>query len=412
MQINYSMIIPDDSFIGKYLAMMNNSETPQAFDFWSAVWILGAHCGRDVIVDRPRSPVHMNWYVILVGESGRLRKSTTIEQARKYIENLGSIITTKCSPESLINHISDNYLTTDVGSANICVSELVTFLGKERYTQTMPGLLTDIYDCPDIRESSGTITNGKRTYKNVFVNFLAASTPSWLSKAVNPDVIEGGFTSRTLFITANKPKKQLPWPEETSNDDTRSINTTLAETVSIAQAVGKIKLSDTAKSNYARWYCKRESYKDTFRASFAAREDSHVLRLAGILCINDGSMQIASHHISKAIRIIEHVRDSSSKLFDVNIGVSTKFRGIEKVRTEILRAGSEGIYHRSLYNGAKRFLEADDFNKLITIMHELELIRVFIYGTTKKGKLYKSTRKLSDDKLVSKLFEALEDLEV
>ena len=101
--MNYKSLVPHDSFIGQYMEYMSELETPDAYDFWCGVWAIGVCCGRNVIVDRPRAPVHLNWYVILSAESGTTRKSTAVREISSIVDatKLSPRLSAKTSPEQL-----------------------------------------------------------------------------------------------------------------------------------------------------------------------------------------------------------------------------------------------------------------------------------------------------------------------
>ena len=99
--MNYKKLVPKDSFIGQYMEYMSVVETAESYDFWCALWAIGVGCGRTVFVDRPNSPVFLNWYIILAAESGTTRKSTAINSIRKIVNETHPIITGKTSPENL-----------------------------------------------------------------------------------------------------------------------------------------------------------------------------------------------------------------------------------------------------------------------------------------------------------------------
>ena len=91
----YDKIVPKDSFIGRYLDMMADIETPKMYDFWSAVWILSSLIGRSCVIDRPSIPLFMNFYIIFMAESGICRKSTAVNTAYDIFEEIYDKNTTK-----------------------------------------------------------------------------------------------------------------------------------------------------------------------------------------------------------------------------------------------------------------------------------------------------------------------------
>ena len=99
--MNYRKLVSSDSFIGQYMEYMSYVETAESYDFWCALWAIGTGVGRDVYVDRPNSPVYLNWYIILAAEAGTTRKSTAIGSIRDIVEGTTPILAGKTSPTSL-----------------------------------------------------------------------------------------------------------------------------------------------------------------------------------------------------------------------------------------------------------------------------------------------------------------------
>ena len=87
-RVNYNTVVPEGTFIHDYMAAQKGLETATAYDFWCAVWVLSSTLGRSVYVDRPRIPVYLNWYVLLVAETGVTRKSTAVVRARKLLSEV------------------------------------------------------------------------------------------------------------------------------------------------------------------------------------------------------------------------------------------------------------------------------------------------------------------------------------
>ncbi|MCA2593020.1 MAG: DUF3987 domain-containing protein, partial [Microcystis sp. M31BS1] len=360
---------------------MNPLETPYAYDFWVGCNVLSAALGRDIIVNRPMAPVYLNLFTILVAESGITRKSTAVRHGLDFIRKLEkedlALIEGKTTPERLEEILYEQ--TRDYKSSNvsICISELVTFLGREKYVSTMPTLLTDLYDSPKIRRLGGSLKTGSREAHNVFVQFLSASTPSWLVRAVNPDVIEGGFTSRVMFICAENPKKRQSWPEAPNKELEQQILIQLNNIKTKAKEVEKIELNLNARKVFDRWYKSRTLHKDPFRASFQSREDAHTLRLAAFLAINDGTWVIHSNHITQAIKIINEVREDGAQIFEGTGTNSRLIAGIDKIRDKLLEAGINGLPQTNLTKAVSSYMDAEHLVTALNIMHELQFVQKF-----------------------------------
>src|SRR5580765_753286 len=298
--------------MGRYLQYMSKTETATDYDWWCGLWCLACACGRDTYVDRPRAPVYLNMYLVLIGDSGVPRKTTSVTTAGGLVRDLlqGDTIgylDAKMTGERLDAVLHERSLEFGCGQLAIAIPELAVFMGTEHYVANMPTLLTDLYDCPARRHGGGTIARGSSIQHNVWLSFLSASTPVWLLKTVNPNVVEGGFTSRCIFVISNKPKQSIPWPEETTDEARVLLLSDLRQSRSRAHQHGPIVPTDKALSAFRVWYSKRTHALDPYRQSFEAREDAHVLRIAALLCVNDLSWLVTNRHIANAIELVASV---------------------------------------------------------------------------------------------------------
>lgn len=415
--MNYAKIVPPKSFLGAYIDYMDALETPQCYDFFTGVWLLSLAAGRRIYVDRPRAPVYLNFYAILVAEAGLTRKSTAVRAATDIARSLLDddvigLVETKTTPEALEFMLSKRTEEHGCGQVAISVSELATFLGSEKYNLNMPALLTDLYDAPRSRTGGGTLSRGSYSTRDVFVSFLSASTPSWLRRAVNPDVIEGGFTSRCLFIQSEEPKRRVPWPEsqDTFVEKRESLLSTLRSMRTTAQQHSTITISDGALRKFASWYKTRSVLLDPFTSSFQAREDHHILRLAAFLCINDQTWEIQVTHITNAIKVITEIRESASKLFAGTGATTSVVMAIERLREHLIAGGDDGVQRSVLYLAVRNKIDALTFEAILDIMNELHMIQRFVLATQRKGRpaeIIRGTAGLTDKKAISNVLQRI-----
>lgn len=413
-RVKYQKLVPPNSFLGQWMQLWDKSETPYAYDFWTGICLLSVAVGRDLIIDRPLAPVFLNHYIVLVAESGITRKSSAVRRIPKIIRALGDeqyLVETRSTQEKLEHDL--NLQTAEQGTAtcHIVIDEMVKFLGRERYAQTMPTFLTDLYDSPDIRTGGGTLSNPKSRLQRVFVNLLTASTPSWLIRAVNPDVIEGGFTSRVIFVVSEKPKRSSPWPEKPDEELYARCIDSLKSIRRDASNLSRIQISEGARSRFVAWYKSRELRRDPFRSSFQSREDGHVLRMAAMLCINEGSWEIQAAHITSAVRIITETREDGASIFE---GTGTNSRlviGIDALRDKLLAAGLGGCKQSELTKALQRHMNADELKTALNIMHDLGMVQCFENVQVGRGRpvnLWRGLAPLVDSKSLDRIAERIQ----
>ena len=390
--MQYKKLVPEDSFIGQYLEYMSVVETAEAYDFWCAMWAIGVECGREVFVDRPNSSVYLNWYIILAAESGTTRKSTAVSSITRLLDsNRSMLLTGKTSPEALELMLHERSRKSGNAAITFSVSELVSILGREGYMSAMPGLLTDLYDSPKLRISPGTLKTGKMEQHNVYINFLSASTPSWLVTAINPSVIEGGFTSRVIFVVEDDRKRAIAWPTEREDGDTDRLSGLLKRTADRGRDIGPIAISQGGLRKFTKWYNSRASHNDPFQSSFEAREDDHLLRAAACLCINDGTLEIQATHITNAIKLIMECKRRANQLFGGNFSQSARLAdAVTRLREILLEHGTDAIKHHDLQRKMQHRLDAKELKVLLNVMHESGMIQIF--DIIPKGKMYRATK--------------------
>jgi hypothetical protein len=374
------------SFIHSYMESLEDQETPVIYDFICACWCLSVAMGRSVIVDRPRAPVHLNMYVILVSESGIMRKSTSIRIAtsvvRDFLQQYSPhvmLFENKTTMGMLLDELSRASQDHGAGQGVLVASELAAVLGRGSSLSGLPALLTDLYDCPDKRVGGGSLNTGSFNLKDVYFSFLGGSTPSWLAKAVRPEIIEGGFTSRCYFINGRNRKRSIAWPEGESDGTSKSaLVEQLCKLFNISRRYNKIGITSGAKNTFSRWYNNRGLHKDAYRESFESREDSHILRFAGLFAINEDRWEINEHHITRSIDFVSNIKRAGTELFTGTEVGTRDVRLLHKVRDLLLSSGDAGVplagFHRSLRISGKHTMEV---RALLQAMHELDLVKKY-----------------------------------
>lgn len=371
--MNYTKLATT-GFIRDYMEAQSSTEVASAYDYWSALWLLSLACGRSIYVDRPHARVHLNLYCIFIAESGITRKSSAIRNAMRVARPLLElspigIIESSASSQALERYL--HHRTEDYGSAQVVmpISEFAAFMG---HNSQMAILLTDLYDCPSDRSGPGTMASGPLHQANVYVSFLSASTPEWLQRVCTPTVMEGGFTSRCMFIVAEEPKARIPWP--TIPDIEHDLVSPLRQVRRAAAEYGTITLTPPALRAFSDWYRRRTLHKDPFNASFETREDAHVLRIAALLCVNDASWVIQTGHITQAVRLIDDVKTGAQMLFNGTGARGKWYLGVEALRDALL-VSAEPITRSKLFLKVRKYIDNAEFNALLDTMHESGMIR-------------------------------------
>jgi len=291
---------------------------------------------------------------------------------------------------ALLNELALSTKQGNSAQVLLVASELAAMLGRGSNIAGIPALLTDLYDCPSERAGGGTVHGGTINLRDVYCAFLAGSTPTWLATAVRPEIVAGGFTSRCYFIHGRQRKQLVAWPEIATQQEEElkyELVGTLIRIREVADSYAKIGISAGAKSTFTKWYEQRRTHHDTYRESFESREDSHVLRLAGLMAANDLEWVISDDHIRRSITLVGEYKRYGTELFTGQRAEKRDVRLLRKIREEILAANEVGIARGALYRRCSVTGGAGvEFRSILSTMHELDLIKVLEVRTDGRPK--------------------------
>jgi hypothetical protein len=205
-----------------------------------------------------------------------------------------------------------------------------------------------------------------------------------------------------LFIWEEQPKRRVAWPEERADAAILrgAAMTGLKQVRAAAErhSARGIGVTSGALALFTSWYDKRViATANQFIASFQAREDHHVLRVAGLLACNELSFVITQHHVTHAIKLVEAARDKASHIFaPPSVDSSRLVEGIERARSTITEGGELGVTRTKLLYATRRFMSVRELNYVLHVMHDLGMIRVFEESTRgRKASIYVRTDKLN-----------------
>jgi hypothetical protein len=279
---------------------------------------------------------------------------------------------------------------------------MVTFFGREGYSMGMPILLTDLYDCPVKREGGGSLNYGSLPLLNPFITFIAGSTPSWLSRAINPDVIEGGFTSRVIFINSDARKKLIFWPDKVERPNIQAAKEYLNAIRDHAARIGTVSIDEEAKAFLTKWYSSRQSNNESYLRSFESREDSHILRLAGTLALSQLKSYIGIAEVELALHGISRAKKSGRTIFKQAAFDLKLTNGLDKIRETLLKRGLNGVKNNELQMASRWFLTAMEYNSIMEILTDIGAVRRYdVPSRSGKGrpiKVFMATTKILNPK--------------
>lgn len=384
-------------WITAFLEYTQNSESPRSFHLWAAVSAVAAALQRRCYINWGHNTIYPNLYVVLVGPSGRARKSEPINISRYFVEKLGSpLIGEDNSQESIIREIKNSVQSfTDRSTGRIMfhssvscfVEELSVFAGQQN-TQFL-AYLTNWYDSRDKWKRS-TKHQGIDEITGMCFNLLAATAPDWLPYILPREAIGGGFTSRCLFIVEEQ-KFQIVANPNLHKPDRRLQGRLSVDLEHINTMSGEFELDATALKEYTDWYEREEekinqgksALSDEVFAGYSSRRATHIKKICMVLSASRGDdYTITSKDFRRAKSMLEIAEKKMPKVF-AGIGKAKYAEETELVLGFIAR---RKITTKSAV--LRQFYRALDNYSLDIVIHVLVDMRVIKVAVAKGDTTY------------------------
>ena len=282
--------------IQAYLDYTSGHEASPKIHLWSFLSVLAACLQRKVWMKRGYYTLYPNLYVFIIGKSGLVKKSTSTAIAvNLYREIEGApLMSERLTAGSLIRQMKEagsffEYKGEPIKQSPVFAyaSELAVFMSE--VFGSITEILTTFYDCipndPSKPWTYNTVGQGWIKIYGPCLNMLGASTPSWLKRCIPQGEMEGGFSSRIIFVVENEaPEKLVAWPELDKDLDLMRLS--LVEDLrQVYSMCGEVTVTPTAKTLFAEWYERhmREILpmnSDPKIAGYMGRKGDHILKIA------------------------------------------------------------------------------------------------------------------------------------
>lgn len=338
------------NIVNAYMEYTRGTESPQAYHFWSIVTIIGAVTARQTSFDFNYFKIYPNFYTILVGPSG-VRKSAATSIAIQLGESAGiKKFSDKITGAALIKDLAEGTVKRITGNViQLCSplliysSELGVFLGPDAYSSGVVADLTDLYDCPRKWEKK-TISRGTEEIIGPYVSLFAATTPTALKACVPPDAVGQGFTSRILFVWADKRKQRVPFPELSAGNKMLEVNL-VKDLQHISTLKGDFEFTVPGFEAYRNNYLSRpepeEEFEDERLRGYASRKDMHLIKLCMALSLAErDDLKIDTSHVNTAIESFKWLDEGLPSVF---AGQGNAASSMDTIRVyEQIQKGSRG----------------------------------------------------------------------
>lgn len=367
-----------------YLHYTRDTEAPQHMHFWSGVSAIAGVLRRQVWIDQAYFKWYPNFYIVMVAPPGIVSKSTTVGISMELLREVEGIhfgpdVVTWQSLVERFAQITEGVELDPEGAPGVYTpmsamtmesSEFGNLLDPQ--DKGMVDLLVSLWDGKQGTFEKSTKSSGNDAVANPWINLIACTTPSWISGNFPEYMVGGGFTSRTIFVYADKKAQYVAYPYLKVPKDLADQKTKLIADLSrISKLKGPFTLTSKAVEWGTSWYKEHYSSRPlnldmAHFGGYFARKQVQMHKLAMVLSASESdSMQITDEHLATAHYMITDLEPDLQFVFK-SIGQSQATGHVEKLIEFVRNSGQEGVSYSAAYRHVHNlFPSMRDFEDII-----------------------------------------------
>lgn len=320
------------SWIDGFIEYTKHMGSPPLWRKWAAISTIAGALERKVWIDNAKGHLYPNVYVILVGPAG-IGKSLMTNQVYNFLRELKThhVAPTNTSRAGFTDALmrSERVLAhagkmEQFHAINIISNELGTFLPE--WDGGFISVLTDIWDGKVFDEEKRS-QKTKIHIAKPWVNFLGATTPTWLLSKLPVTAWDEGITSRMIFCY-NGERTITPIFVKAKVDDT--LHASLVNDLkNIAELQGGYSFSDEAMDAIEAWNLAEcpPVPKHPKLLGYTTRRITHLLKLCVIVA--------AARHNDRVVDLDDY-NDALAMLLEVE-------RHMPEIFLAMVRGGDSSV---------------------------------------------------------------------
>jgi hypothetical protein len=314
-------------------------ESPRLMHFWAGVAAISGALRRKVWIDMKRFQWTPNFYIIFVAPPGLVAKSTTADIGMELLKKVPGI---KFGPDvitwpALVTAFSEatesfeyNGEYHPMSPLILVASELGNLINPQ--DRDMINLYINLWDNRKSLEKR-TKTSGNDSVEAPWVTMMGCTTPHWIADNMPSATVGGGFTSRCVFVYADKKEKYVAYvDEQVSNTDDKHKEALIQDLEHIStHLAGPYHIEEAARVWGRHWYQKLwdtrpEGLDDDRLDGYVARKQTHMHKLA---------MVLAASQRDELVITAEDLAAADAMLIDTEKGLSKVFSRIGRTEESL-----------------------------------------------------------------------------
>lgn len=323
---------------------------------------------------------HANLFVVLVGDSSKGRKGTSLSRIRAVVQHVDESWAADCmknglsSGEGLIYQVRDpveqfdpksqSCNTIDPGARDkrlmVVEPEFASALGAaERSGNILSPLIRQAWD----GDKLSTLTkNSPLCATDAHISIIGHITAQELRARMSRIDLANGFANRFIFALVRRSKK-LPFGGSLDDAELVHLGGQLKALVNKAKAVGRVGMTEQARAHWRELYETLSEGQDGLLGAVTARAEAQVIRLALSYALLDGQDVIDVCHLKAAAAVWEYAESSAAYVFGTMLGDP-----IADTVLGALRARPDGLSRNELMNLFGRHQTSDRIAAALTLL--------------------------------------------
>jgi hypothetical protein len=327
----------------------SNTEAPEYMHSWAGVSAIAGCLRRKVWLDMRSFQWTPNFYIIFVAPPGVVSKSTTADLAADLLKKVPGI---KFGPDvvtwpALVEAFAaageafqyeESWMP--MSAITLVASELGNLINPQDRDQI--NLYINLWDG---RKSLEKVTkmSGNATVEAPWINLIGCTTPHWIADNMPIATVGGGFTSRCIWIYADRKERLIAYPDEQIVNDYDQLKLDLINDLEhiATQLCGPFTLTKDGREWGRNWYTKhwgtRAGHLESEKLDgYIARKQTHLHKLAMVISAsNRDDLTLDVEDLTIADAMLSAMEKDLDKVFS-RIGKSETSMIIDRF-LEILR---------------------------------------------------------------------------